>query len=60
VDMDTPEGSPVAADASLRTMVQLLKNIFDECILAGFSQTEAMQLTSQTLQRFLGSAMESK
>jgi len=58
VDMDAPEGSPAAADASLRTMVQLLKTIFDECILAGFSQREAMELTSLTLQRFLGQAME--
>jgi hypothetical protein len=38
---------------ALRSMVQLLKHIFDEAVLAGFSQKEAMELTSLTLQRFL-------
>jgi hypothetical protein len=44
---------------ALRTMVQLLKHIFHEAVLAGFSQKEAMELTSLTLQRFLGSATTS-
>lgn len=45
-------------DGSLRAMVQLLKHIFDEALLAGFSQTEAMALTSQTLQSFLAGAAQ--
>ena len=45
-------------DNSLRAMVQLLKHIFDEALLAGFSQTEAMALTSQTLQSFLANAQQ--
>ena len=47
-------------DDSLRSMVQLLKHIFDEAILAGFSQIEAMQLTSLTLQSFLGQAIDNR
>lgn len=45
-------------DGSLRTMVQLLKHIFDEAVLAGFSQAEAMSLTSQTLQSFLAGVQQ--
>ena len=47
-------------DGSLRNMVQLLKHIFDEALLVGFSQDEAMALTSQTMNAFLGKAMEGK
>jgi hypothetical protein len=47
-------------DDSLRSMVQLLKHIFDEAVLAGFSQIEAMQLTSLTLQSFLGQALDNR
>ncbi len=47
-------------DDSLRSMIQLLKHIFDESLLVGFSQTEAMQLTAMTLQAFLGQAIGAK
>ena len=47
-------------DDSLRSMVRLLKHIFDEAVLSGFSQTEAMQLTSLTLQSFLGQALDNR
>lgn len=42
----------------IRKMMSLIKMIFDEALIVGFSQDEAMRMASLTLQGILGQALE--
>ena len=44
---------------SLRAMVKVLKHVFDEAVLSGFSQSEAMDLTSLMMKQILAQAVNS-